>query len=125
MEGVFQEKELSAIHQEYQDYFPLCDLVLQQEQNLVRHPGENLHSLTTQQQSQQHPKYNGIKIQTDEGKNIIASVELRGWFDNTVNESNSRKYYQTFEALLSDKSPGFRSRFAGALDKKLENLQKQ
>ena len=124
MEDIFQEKELAAIYQEYRDYFPLCDLVLQEIKGILRYPRDNLNLQAAQQRSQ-HPKYNGIKIQTDEGEHIVASVELRGWFDNAADEGSNKKYYQTFEALLSDKSPGFRSRFAQTLDKKLQHLQKQ
>lgn len=94
MDSSQQQHELTSIYQEYNSFFPKCELQIEKE-----------------------PKR--IELTTAEGNVIKASVDLRGW--SQVSPISTR-HYETFEAMMQDLSPSFRDRFSSELTNRLNSL---
>lgn len=102
--------ELRAIHQEYKSYFPECELHLHNDATV---PDDDLYARALKRKS----PLSHIKLKTDEDASVLLTVSVAGW-----HELANKNLFPTFEALLNDKSPGFRNRFASELTSKLTNL---
>ncbi|CAK7895181.1 hypothetical protein CAAN1_10S02014 [[Candida] anglica] len=116
MDKTTQIEELETLYNEYKPFFPSCDLHLNSTKNTNQVPGSNN---TIYDKLLQKKLNNYIQIIIKEGETIQVSVDIKGWYVL----DKPQGHYETFEALLSEISPGFRDTFGNSLAMKLMQLQ--
>ncbi|KAK6464540.1 GSKIP domain-containing protein [Scheffersomyces coipomensis] len=125
-----QRLELTTIYNEYKSFFPKCELIISKavstSTNTVQLGNdEDIYAkIINKKKSSNTGVDNHILLETQEGKSLIISVDIKGWHslnDVTTGELQST-YYETFEALMNNLSPNFQLKFGNELSNKLNDL---
>lgn len=131
MDEEIQCKELACIFNEYRAYFANCELELNRSNSSTSRvnsaDGDRKANISGRANRKNIQNGNNIRLETSEGSTMRVSVNVSGWYEigEGDDDTSIHKHYETFEALMMNKSKGFQDRFGNALSNQLHELLNQ